>query len=298
MSTLEFKKTANAIKKNLLTWKCPPCTNEVSVRIQSDIDDDDEDFVCESAQDKLKPLINKLLQRFTNLENKFDNFRTSIENRLTSIQDEVNKISKQNSTLESTISVVDNKLEVHNSLNPEEIIRELNMRKKRESNVIILNATESKKGSGNDRLNDDKSLISTILPTELGNITEFKLKRLGKPSAGKNRPLLLETKSASIAKSILKSKPARDTDPPIRFKPDLTKAQQNHLNSLRSQLDSLNKSGVTDKTIKYINGVPKIVTHNFREIPRKGQNRIPSIILPKHQRLENQTEQLPRRLSN
>ncbi|CAG5108151.1 Protein of unknown function, partial [Cotesia congregata] len=49
--------------------------------------------------------------------------------------------------------------------------------------------------------------------------------------------------------TIIKTRVAPQTNPRIKFKPDLTKAQQNHLTSLRAELKSLHERGDKNKTI-------------------------------------------------
>ena len=72
--------------------------------------------------------------------------------------------------------------------------------------------------------------------------------------------------------AILKSQPADNSD--IKFKPSLTQAQQLHLNAVRAELDQITQSGITNKTIKYINGIPRIVNKpNFRPSKEKNKNK-------------------------
>lgn len=49
---------------------------------------------------------------------------------------------------------------------------------------------------------------------------------------------------------------------PVELRSDLTQKQRNYLNSLRSRLVEMSNTGVTDKTIRYVHGVPKIVDRN------------------------------------
>lgn len=184
-------------------------------------------------------------------------------NKLTETSDKYaghqKSLDKRISNIESQIASTKNF-----KLDPDSIISELNERKKRESEVVILNVPESRKPVGTDRRQDDIEVVTKLIPNDLSDtIPDIKLRRLGKPAQGKNRSVLLYTPSPASARAILKSKPAGDTN--IKFKASLTPAQQQHLTKLRSELDELIENGATNKTIKYINGIPMIVdTQTFR----------------------------------
>lgn len=48
----------------------------------------------------------------------------------------------------------------------------------------------------------------------------------------------------------------------VKIGPDQTKMQQKHFKDLANQINELKRNGVTNKIIKYINGIPRIVTKN------------------------------------
>ena len=130
----------------------------------------------------------------------------------------------------------------------EDVIAEINERKRREANVILLGITESNKATGQERLEDDRAALSTILPPDLSaKIPNYKMRRLGRPNAGRNRPLLIETTSVGEARTILKTKVPDNSR--IAFKSYLTPSQLSHLKNLRSKLDSLVEDGTSNKTI-------------------------------------------------
>lgn len=199
-----------------------------------------------------------------------------IEKSVTGIRADPNKYSEQNKCLaqqqkkfDKRIADIDNKVTSFDKLpdDPNSVIFEINEGAKRESQVVILNVRESKKLVGVDRRQDGIDSVAAIIPQELSNM---KLRRLGKPAQGKTRPVLLYAPSVTAARTILKSKRTNNYD--IRFKPSLTQAQQLHLSTLRSKLDHLTQNGNNNRTIKYINGVPRIVDkQNFR--PARNKNK-------------------------
>lgn len=203
-----------------------------------------------------------------------------LKRNVTGICADLNKFAEQNKNLthqqkkfDKRITDIENKLAIINKFpdDPNSVIAETNGRKKRESQAIILNIAESKKPVGVDRRQNDIDSVTAIIPEELSDIVpDIKLRRLGKPAQGKTRPVLLYAPTVTAARTILRSRPANNPD--IRFKPSLTQAQQLHLGTLRTELVDLTQSGDNNKTIKYVNGVPKIVDkQNFR--PSRNKNK-------------------------
>ena len=76
---------------------------------------------------------------------------------------------------------------------------------------------------------------------------------LGRPL----RPLCVMLQSADIVKSVLRNKSSLAG--PLIIADDMTPMQRSNLKRLRQQLGELHSNGDADKTIRYVNGVPKIV---------------------------------------
>lgn len=155
------------------------------------------------------------------LKSKFNRFRSAIESNVAEIRNEVKKLARQNNQLlldscthlDDTLKAVENnpKSCPTTSAPAEEIIAGLNKCSRRISNVIMLNMKES--NVGKDRLDENRAHVSDVPPPTLAaSIDNFKLRRLGRPSLGRNRPLLVETSSPAEALTILKSKPPASTD--------------------------------------------------------------------------------------
>lgn len=306
LSKTEFTKLASNINNNGLQWKCKSCIFEVSVFAGQESEDDDDDDDDNITMNKMKSLLeNQYLKLTTTLEDKFDNFRSAIEKNVSDINKEVTALSKQSGRLNDKCTGLNQRLTaVENSLKSfscttapaEDIIAEFSERKRRESNVIMLNVSESKKADGKERLNDDRANILNLLPPNLpANMDNFRLRRLGRLSAGRTRPLLVETPSPSTARAILKSKPPGPADgaAQVMFKADLTPAQQTHLKGLRAQLDTLVENGDSSKTIKYVSGVPKLVDKNFRSFSEKNKSVTHARTLPERERAPNKARMLP-----
>lgn len=84
------------------------------------------------------------------------------------------------------------------------------------------------------------------------------------------RSLLVKAPPSSVARTIPKFEPPKPVDGSAKviFKSDLT-AKLTHLKNLCSQLDTLVKNSDTSKTIRYVNGVSKLVGKNFRPLNQK-----------------------------
>lgn len=133
----------------------------------------------------------------------------------------------------------------------EDIIEEITNRQKRSCNLILLNLNETDFSSD---MNSVRSLLQTVSSEDIYG--DFKIKRLGKKDNRTTpRPLCVSFKSPSVPLSILKNK--RKCSGPIKIFLDQTIKQRTHLNNLRSELRELNDD---NKTIKYFNGIPKIVS--------------------------------------
>lgn len=131
-------------------------------------------------------------------------------------------------------------------------------------------------------------------PSIASSLSNLKLRRLGRPTAGRNRPLLIETPSPDIALNILKHKPDDATfESQILFKSDQTQAQQLHLKNLRVELESITKSGDSTKTIKYINGIPKIVNRNFRSLAERSMSNNAGGNISERERSKDKVKQIP-----
>nr|XP_036219177.1 uncharacterized protein LOC118681010 [Bactrocera oleae] len=200
---------------------------------------------------------------------------TGLRNDLNKFTEQNNKTAQQQKLMGNRIDKIEKQLQSISNLNgdPNFIISELNERMKRESEVVIYNVPESKKPAGLDRRNDNIEQVAALITEDLSNkIPDIKVRRLGKPVQGKTRPVLLYTPSPATAREVIKINPAGDTG--IKFKPSLTHAQQQHLNMLRTELNELIKGGDNKRTIKYINGVPKIVDKPAFQTPREKNKEI------------------------
>lgn len=182
----------------------------------------------------------------------------TISQNLTSISSKVNSQEDRLATLESQSSSDSSLVST---------IEEINQRKMRAKNIMVFGLGESVKGTAKDRTNDDVAKLRTILsaidPTL--DVNTFKLLRVGKSSRNKPRPIKVIVGCEASVQKITKTATREllvglgDEFSHVSIGRDRTKLEAAHLNSLRAELSRRSDSGEENLTIKYINGIPKII---------------------------------------
>ena len=140
----------------------------------------------------------------------------------------------------------------------ESIINEVMNRERNSFNLILYNIQEADgRPSDESPTPTDSDLVKSVLqsiePSEYSNLKAVKL---GKKIQGRTRPVRVTLPLKTDVTTILRNK--FKYSGPVKIQQDRTVKQREHLAKVRSELKSLIDSGVTDKTIRYINGVPII----------------------------------------
>ncbi|XP_024877224.1 uncharacterized protein LOC112458049 [Temnothorax curvispinosus] len=162
--------------------------------------------------------------------------------------------------LTEKVTEIENKISSASaSIDHEEIMEEISERERRSSNLIFYNIEESNSPSsstddGSNDLATAEEIIRKIRPL---NPPRIKIRRLGTFRQGHARPLRVSLPSKSDAIDILKKK--KSYSGPVGIKQDLTRKQRDHFVCVKKRFESLRDTGVTDKTIRFFNGIPKIV---------------------------------------
>ncbi|KAG7211694.1 hypothetical protein KM043_010944 [Ampulex compressa] len=151
-------------------------------------------------------------------------------------------------------------------LDVNECIAELGQRNKRAKHIIIHGAPESTETTAEAIRKHDQLTALNVIRQILPEDYTVRTMRLGKRTNQSPRLLRVIFGSADEARSILKNK-GRYTGP-YKITDDKTPMELAYLSRLRSQLGDLNSNGGPKSTIKYINGVPKIVN-----LPRSSCSR-------------------------
>lgn len=166
-----------------------------------------------------------------------------IQQNIQDLTDRIEQLEKNTNTSANPATVTE-----------EEIMGELQDRERRSKNIMIYNLEES---SSNENIDQDiVNVKCTIQSVRKINVDNIKIMRLGVKRQGTTRPLKVILNSKEDALDIIKNKfKCRN---PIKIDHDRTPKQRKHLQDLKEQLKSLHESGLRDKTIRYINGIPKI----------------------------------------
>lgn len=153
----------------------------------------------------------------------------------------------------------------------EDIIEELADRNRRSNNLIFYNLEESSAGSFEKNKKIDSILAIDILQCIVPDkVPISKVIRIGDRSQGRSRPLCVTLPSKEDAISILRKKNRYSR--PVRIYPDQSPKQRQFFKVVKDRLTikQLHDIGDTNKTIRYFNGVPKIVDTN--QASRKAKN--------------------------
>lgn len=152
-----------------------------------------------------------------------------------------------------------------NELCMEEIISEIADRDRRKRNVVVFNVKESE--SKESAVVNNKRVIDEIF-NQIGMhqvIDNLKYNRLGKYDNSRRspRPMRITLSSENQVHEVLRN--ARkllesDNLKHIRISTDKTRRQIEYYNSLKTLLDQRIKSGEKDLRIKYVQGIPQIVS--------------------------------------
>lgn len=188
----------------------------------------------------------------------------SIQEKLNSIEPKLEEFDKRLTTLEERgISV--------NTLNVDNVIDELQERTVRKKNIIVFNAPESTNSQPQATKAHDTGIVTAIINCAAPGFDvpgKLKFFRLGTGSANRIRPIKLIFSSEDDMLQVLRNfsvqnLSSNDTNlKEVKLSRDRSPLELTTLKSLRIELDSRLKAGERDLTIKYRNGVPKIIKTN------------------------------------
>ncbi|KAJ3650193.1 hypothetical protein Zmor_021895 [Zophobas morio] len=139
------------------------------------------------------------------------------------------------------------------------ILEEVEERQFRSHNIIISNLPESQEESNEKKATDDgNKVVNLISATGIGETEILKTVRIGKIS---NKPRLIKVtlSSSVIVREIVTKYRTRNG---IYVNRDLTKMQQDVAYKTRKEFKERVNKGEKNISLKYYNGVPKIVTKN------------------------------------
>lgn len=149
----------------------------------------------------------------------------------------------------------------------EEIIQEVVERDRRRNNVIVYGVTESKSNSKDERTSTDMSEVRQIFnyigATVPDNMKTVRLGRFDPTKAISKRPLKISFSIPDVVPNLLKkSKLLKDCveHPGVFVSSDRTPFQQKLFNAVKAELIDRKSRGEDNIRLKYVNGIPKIVS--------------------------------------
>ena len=208
------------------------------------------------------------------IDRKISFYCTNCNNLKTQVS-QLGDIVEKVASLEAKVRELNNLL-AQNTFNPnnpkqvsptEDLISELQERQRREKNIVIFNVEESSKETSSEKRAEDENKVREYiqsLKVNGVNVTNINAYRLGKPSANKIRPIKVILNSSYDAIQILKNKKNNNTG--IKVNSDQTPMQREYLRKLQDDLRQMEANGERNKTIKYVNNIPKIIaiTHGHQ----------------------------------
>lgn len=153
----------------------------------------------------------------------------------------------------------------------EDIIHEINDRSSRARNIVLHNIPESRHADPHMKKDHDLDNLKSIFGSIQFHTESFTFFRLGKSAGKKPRPIKVIFKSQSEVISFFKSfsqvkiRDALPDLPDVTASRDRTTKEREHLGALRSSLAERTGNGEENLTIKYLNGIPKIITKKLEK---------------------------------
>lgn len=232
--------------------------------------------------EKLNEISSNLCQEIVEVKNEIKNIK-SATNILTSeqndIKEELKRLKNQNCTFQEEITLLKSKLSTDNKTSSEVnknqpqfdceyMALEIEDRAKRQYNLIIGGICEiSDKNSTTRREYDTNQALSIIQSIYKECPSPIRCMRLGKYNSEKSRYLKITFQQKETVINILRNK-SNLTNDNVRILPDQTPMQIKYMKDQRAELLRRTESGESDLTIRYINGIPKIIRNAAKNYPQ------------------------------
>lgn len=228
------------INNNNLTIQCDGCKQYLHVDC-SQIDNDEAKRITRQRT--------KGVKFFCKICNKsHDNF-TELKLMLMNISDRLTKLEN------ASIELPPQKFE--------DIVREVKERVQRENNIIIYGVPEESAINATSDIDTVQSIMSTCNPNQTLEISPNNVMRIGTKTEDKIRPLRVIFNNPFMVTNILRQKHklrSKKGFSKVYLKNDETRYQRNFYLQCKETLKSRLDNGEANLSIKYIRGVPTIVS--------------------------------------
>lgn len=213
----------------------------------------------------------KITKDITTIKERIDGIKSTTDNltiEQNNIKSDVMSLRNANEIAEKKINEISHTVQLLKSEQAqafssnetqEDIIAEINERELRSKNIVISGIPEPTSLNKDQRISMDKQEVVNLLKSIDNDYPEpEKIMRLGKYDINKTRPIKAYFKSHEIAKSILRNQNNSKRDN-IKIYSDQTPKQRTFLQNLKEELNRRSLIEHKNLTIKYINGIPKIM---------------------------------------
>lgn len=150
----------------------------------------------------------------------------------------------------------------------EEILEEINQRNIRKSNLVIFGVKEQDQELPvSTRIESDKTVVVNIMEAIDSNLNVQNIKpiRLGSFNTGKNRPIKITLDDENLVHNVIRKANVLKKNmlyKSISISFDRTPRQLECYRKIRKELKEREDAGEQNLKIKYVKGIPKIVTVN------------------------------------
>lgn len=197
---------------------------------------------------ELKATTEKLTAEYKNLQKSVESITAEhkiTQSKLITIEDEINKLK------------TDCHIQTTSFEKQQEIYQEIQNRFLREKNIVMVGLDEQ--NDTENITNIDVEAVHKILTGIYQDCPKpLKTIRLGKYNPAKSRPLKIIFETSNVARYLLKNRSKLTGSVKIYW--DQTLAQRNYMQKLQIELKHREQNGESNLLIKYIKGVPTIVT--------------------------------------
>jgi len=194
----------------------------------------------------------------------------NIEDKVIAVESDIADFKEQIDSNAAKIRLLESRSEPSDA-GLEDVIAEMKERSLRSKNVMVFGLPESSKAKVEERAAVDRNAIQELFSFIESDfdVKLYKSFRVGKLRNDKPRPMKVILDSEAHVVKLLKASSnivmedisADLTN--VRLSRDRTKKQIEHLDALRVELASRQRAGGTELTIKFVNGLPKIVPKNM-----------------------------------
>lgn len=189
---------------------------------------------------------------------------TKIGNDMSELKAIILKLKEEVSTLSQRLDA--NPKPISEVSNFEEIIQEVTERENRKCNIIFFGVDEIIASNKDERISQEKDIINNVFSYLSVDIDmEITPVRLGKYDRSRSNPRPIKIKledTQSVYNVMRLAKNLRDSESykNIHISQDRTPRQITYYKSVKSQMEERIRHGESNLRIKYVSGIPKIVS--------------------------------------